>query len=681
MKCTDCLPNKNGRCENAVGLSKGDERSRSSQTSRSDEQVPLEYPVSLESVTPNLPAENSQTGNETGLQLEQESERANATSDDIPALPPFTGLKPINFQWDKRDGATFTDLLDKAYNEVVHWTRNLFKLPSGKVGTLLVNELSRLLHAYADETPMENIAMKAVMTMPALLLQKPHARSRNVEHNNRLKERLELWMDGDIETLLQECRTIQSRLPNTTQRPKNDGELARSFAKLIRMGNIQAAIRRVTDSGNTGVLPLNSIQPDNRTVKDHLQEKHPHRRPALKETISQEDPKDEPHEVIYGEIDNTMIRTIVQRMTGSAGPSGVDATGWKRFCSSYGKTSEGLCKAIAQVAKRISSSYVDPKGLISFTACRLIALDKNPGVRPIGIGEVLRRIIGKAILMITSADIRKTVGTQQLCAGLVSGAEAGVHAMRTLKDDPDTEAVLMVDATNAFNTLNREAALRNIRILCPALAPILINTYREDSPLFIEGEVIFSREGTTQGDPLAMPMYAIGTLPLIRQLPSESRSVWFADDATAGGKLDNLKIWWDSVRNIGPKFGYTPNAKKSWIIVKEEALQQAKSIFNESGINITTQGKRHLGAPLGTSTFTQSFVESKVAVWVEEIKRLSSIARTQPQAAYTALTHGIMGRWAFLMRSVPGVEDQFQPLEDVIRQPAASNYRSSCNKG
>ena len=118
---------------------------------------------------------------------------------------------------------------------------------------------------------------------------------------------------------------------------------------------------------------------------------------------------------------------------------------------------------------------------------------------------------------------------------------------------------------------------------------------------------------------------------------------------------------------MGPKFGYTPNAKKSWLIVKEEALHQAKMVFSESGINITAQGKQHLGAPLGTNAFIQSFVESKVVGWVEEIKWPSRIARTQPQAAYTALIHGIMGRWAFLMRSIPGIQGLFQPLEDIIR--------------
>ena len=64
-----------------------------------------------------------------------------------------------------------------------------------------------------------------------------------------------------------------------------------------------------------------------------------------------------------------------------------------------------------------------------------------------------KKINWKAILKITSADIRKAVGVQQLCAGQVSGAEAcRLHAMRK-KDNPESEAILMVDASNASTHL------------------------------------------------------------------------------------------------------------------------------------------------------------------------------------------------------------------------------------
>jgi hypothetical protein len=62
----------------------------------------------------------------------------------------------------------------------------------------------------------------------------------------------------------------------------------------------------------------------------------------------------------------------------------------------------------------------------------------------------------------------------------------------------------LVDASNAFNNLKREVAMRNISTLCPSLATVIVNTYRSDIPLFIDGETFLSQEGTTQGDPLAM---------------------------------------------------------------------------------------------------------------------------------------------------------------------------------
>ena len=90
--------------------------------------------------------------------------------------------------------------------------------------------------------------------------------------------------------------------------------------------------------------------------------------------------------------------------------------------------------------------------------------------------------------------------------------------MRGLLESEGSEAVILVDASNAFNSLNREVALRNVRILWPILAAILLKTYHQPSRLFIDGEHIWSQEDTTQGDSLAMAMYAIGTLPLIHRL-------------------------------------------------------------------------------------------------------------------------------------------------------------------
>ena len=127
----------------------------------------------------------------------------------------------------------------------------------------------------------------------------------------------------------------------------------------------------------------------------------------------------------------------------------------RRFCSCFKKSSDDLCSSLAAVARKLCTRYIDPVGISAFISGRLIALDKQPRVRPIGIGEVSRRIFGKAVLHTIKTDIQEVAGSLQLCAGQPAGCEAAVHAARQLYSEDDTQGILLVDATNAFNSLNR----------------------------------------------------------------------------------------------------------------------------------------------------------------------------------------------------------------------------------
>jgi hypothetical protein len=569
--------------------------------------------------------------------------------------------------WGDMTGEAFSLLIDKAYNEIVHYKSNLFGIPRGRAGTLFVQEITRLLEAYNHATAMECVAMKAIMVLPALMLQRPYPKAKAKTCSETLGGRLKKWQDGDIDQLLHECHTIQSRLRSSKNDNQGGGKMAQSFEKLVAVGNIKAALRLITEHDHGGCLSLDAIQPDGRSVKDHLLDKHPPSKPVDPTAISDMPPATAPHPIVFDQIDGPLIRSTVQQMSGSAGPSGLNAKEWKKLCSSFHRASDDLCQAIAKLTRRLCSTYVDPCGISPLIACRLIALDKCPGVRPIGVGETLRRLIGKVVLQIAKEDIVKVVGSRQLCAGQDAACEAGIHAMRGIFEDETTEAVLLVDASNAFNSLNRQVTLRNVRILCPILAPILINTYRGEAMLFIGGDHILSREGTTQGDPLAMIMYAIGTLPMICRMKEDVIQAWYADDASAGGALATLRKWWDKLVKIGEQYGYYPNASKTWLIVKEEHANAAEDHFRHTGIRMSIDGHRHLGAALGSRHFVNDFVRSKMAEWVTEVKNLSDVALTHPQAAYAVFTHGLTSKWTFIMRTVPNIEDEFQPLEDAIR--------------
>ena len=84
-------------------------------------------------------------------------------------------------------------------------------------------------------------------------------------------------------------------------------------------------------------------------------------------------------------------------------------------------------------------------------------------------------------------------------------------------------------------------------------------------------------------------------------------------------------------------------------------------------MQITREGQRHLGAALGSQTFVEAYVTSKVEEWVREVKQLAKIASSQPHAAYAALTHGLTSKWSYLLRTVPDISDLFLPLENAIR--------------
>lgn len=111
--------------------------------------------------------------------------------------------------------------------------------------------------------------------------------------------------------------------------------------------------------------------------------------------------------------------------------------------------------------------------------------------------------------------------------GHKSESEAAIHAMRVMYERDDSDAVLLVNAENAFNSLNQKTLLHNVGFICPIIATFVQNWFTVPTGLFvIDGTEILSKEGITQGNPLGMVIYAIGTTTLLKILESrrENRS-------------------------------------------------------------------------------------------------------------------------------------------------------------
>ena len=99
----------------------------------------------------------------------------------------------------------------------------------------------------------------------------------------------------------------------------------------------------------------------------------------------------------------------------------------------------------------------------------------------------------------------------------------------------------------------------------PSGAHFTFNCYRHWDTLVVrdtgDGSVHFlhSKEGVTQGDPLAMIAYGIGVLPLIREIWGAHPRVtqpWYADGTGAGGKFTNIMEHLRDLQARGPARGY-----------------------------------------------------------------------------------------------------------------------------
>lgn len=575
------------------------------------------------------------------------------------------------FFWGETPGSMFQCQLNQAYEKVVYWRRNLFLVPTGNAGKQFIKETTSLINCYVDDSAMKEIALKAIMVMPALLLQKSSKTSKSKDHSNALSRRLELWKNGHIADLIAEGETIQRRL-TASNSSKSIEAISKDFVLKMGKGNINGAIKILTNNMENGILPLNDL------TLHLLNMKHPESTPADAEVLLPDTP--EPvHEIIFEEITPDLIRRSALRTKGGSGPSGLDGDGWRRILTShsFGSDSTDLCAAVASLGRKLCKEKQSATSLESLIACRLIPLDKNPGLRPIGVGEVLRRILGKSIASILKDELRSSIGPLQVCAGQEGGCEAAVHAIRRIFEQDDTEAVMLVDAENAFNKVNREVFLHNIKVICPSISTYVHNCYQTKSRLFvIGGTELSSSEGTTQGDPIAMYVYAIATIPLIVKTVwhmDESKSegcaaktAGYADDLFGAGSISGLKKMWDFIKIQGPKYGYHQQEKKTWLIVKPQHLQLATQIFSDTDINITSDGRKHLGAAVGGATFRESYVQKKVEQWVKEIKLLSKIAFWAPQEAYTCFISGYKHKLNYCMRTIPDIGEQLTKVDEVI---------------
>jgi hypothetical protein len=198
-------------------------------------------------------------------------------------------------------------------------------------------------------------------------------------------------------------------------------------------------------------------------------------------------------------------------------------------------------------------------------SCRLVPITPQESlqkVRPISVGEVIYRIAG--LLSLRSVDPQKVFPTIQLGINTPGGVERALHKLQAAVEqhhNNNTIIAISTDIKNAFNTCSRSNIFTSITSSnnTARIAPIFHWSHCRPTPLLVYNnngnliDVVYSREGVRQGDPLASMGFGICMQPIYEDVQRHAPDVCMAaiqDDLTMVGPYHAVFAAYDHLEHL-----------------------------------------------------------------------------------------------------------------------------------
>ena len=404
-----------------------------------------------------------------------------------------------------------------------------YQVPSGRAGRRFISMLTKEFQGVRERKWNSE---RPIIFAAVVLQRTPTVRAAK-DVRARLEKRMDYWAEGSYDGLISD--TIAESHPGGAP-PASDESKARAYNNKVNSGRLRQAVRTLTSRDGGPVLqPSDRCTKTNRPVIDVLRDKHPPLR--MPDGQSELFTGDDLPDVIDIDITEDTVEKVASQLSGAAGPGGTDAVDLRNWLLRFNEESKELRKEMAAWTNWLANHSPPWAAYRALMASRLIALDKQPGIRPIGIGEIYRRLFAKCVLKGCGTAATAACNNLNLSAGLSAGIEGAAHTMSYLANtivaednsqdqhpNPDLEesttphhpnnncspekdqAMVLVDARNGFNEINRIALLWTVRHLWPQGSRFAFNCYRHAANLFVRQpkglcETILSQEGITQGDP------------------------------------------------------------------------------------------------------------------------------------------------------------------------------------
>ena len=284
------------------------------------------------------------------------------------------------------------------------------------------------------------------------------------------------------------------------------------------------------------------------------------------------------------------------------GPSSFRANYFKEtvFCPSPDRAN-GSLQALVDVVNHLCAGLVPNEVLPHLCGVSLLACKKKgSGFRPIAVGEVLRRLTSKCISRSVCSDAHNILTPLQVGVGVPGGCEAIVHAVTQGVTPPEERWTLLLDFSNAFNSIDCEHMFQEVRARIPSMAAWMECCYGAQPFLHLGDRTILSCCGVQQGDPLGPLGFSQTLHPIIEkiqeQVPGLMINAWYLDNGTLCGSANDLCAALRIIEEDGPARGLHLNRAKSLLHIPECTSPISNPL--PADIPITQGGFDLLGAPL-----------------------------------------------------------------------------------
>ena len=490
-----------------------------------------------------------------------------------------------------------------------------------------------------------------------------------------IRERLRRWQNRECGALWREAVEKQRSRPRGRRRKRS--EILNQEQKNVKRCATKASEGQFTKAIQS-LTSLGMAEYNEASIKE-MQDKHPPAPRPLPPSPSTETPQR-----TFTSLEVVKAALSFRKGT-AAGPSGLRPEHLQVALKCTPATlAERAQSALLKLVLVLAKGKLPPTVAPFFCGARLhAATKKDQSLRPIAVGNLLRRLVAKCFSVALADKAASLFSPNQLGVGVRAGAEAIPQAVKKAIDDDPSRWVLQSDLINAFNTVERTAMLEATQTHFPECLAWVVSCYGAPSCLRYGETTISSDTGLHQGDPLAGLFFCLAIKPLVdaisNEVPALVLNAWYLDDGHIIGSKEELAKVVDIIVREGEPRGLTlsraatvqaPSMPKSVVWSPTDLSGEAEQDPLQRGIPKVRGGDGIvvLGAPVGYTAFVKEKLQKRVEK-VQSVVELLPLLK-DPHSEFVLLRSCLsLPKIMFMLRAVDTTDhlEQLTNFDLIIR--------------